>query len=273
MVNICQGPVVTRYELQIGPGIKVSRITSLADDIALALAATGVRIEAPVPGKSVVGIEVPNRETQLVRLRDVLEHPDYASYSSKVALALGKDIAGNPVIGDLCKWLHLLIAGATGSGKSVCLNSIIVSLLYRATPDEVKLLLIDPKRVELSAFDGIPHLISPVVTDRKLPPPFAGLWRRWNGVISFSPIFMSRISNHIIAAQDSAKTPEGEEPVLEPLPYVVIIVDELADLMMVAAAEVEDAICRLAQTARAAGMYLIIAHKAFGGCDYRLDQG
>ncbi len=261
VVNICQGPVVTRYELQIGPGIKVSRITSLADDIALALAATGVRIEAPVPGKSVVGIEVPNRETQLVRLRDVLEHPDYASYSSKVALALGKDIAGNPVIGDLCKWLHLLIAGATGSGKSVCLNSIIVSLLYRATPDEVKLLLIDPKRVELSAFDGIPHLISPVVTDPKkaasaLRWAVAEMERRYK---LFADIHVKNIESYYELLKTQQKTPEGEEPVLEPLPYVVIIVDELADLMMVAAAEVEDAICRLAQTARAAGMYLIIA--------------
>ena len=167
VVNICQGPVVTRYELQPGPGIKVSRITSLADDIALALAATDVRIEAPVPGKSVVGIEVPNDETQPVLLREVIEHPSFSSNQSKVALALGKDIAGNPVVGDLRKWLHLLIAGATGSGKSVCLNTIIVSLLYRATPDEVKLILVDPKRVELSNYDGIPHLISPVITDPK----------------------------------------------------------------------------------------------------------
>lgn len=262
VVNICQGPVVTRYELQIGPGIKVSRITSLADDIALALAATGVRIEAPVPGKSVVGIEVPNRETQLVRLRDVLEHPELANHKSKVALALGKDIAGNPVIGDLCKWLHLLIAGATGSGKSVCLNTIIVSLLFRATPDEVKLLLIDPKRVELSAFDGIPHLISPVVTDPKK----AASALRW-AVAEMERRYKLFADNHVkniesyyelVKTQQAVPVDDGEQE-LELLPYIVVIVDELADLMMVAAAEVEDAICRLAQTARAAGMYLIIA--------------
>lgn len=261
VVNICQGPVVTRYELQIGPGIKVSRITSLADDIALALAATGVRIEAPVPGKSVVGIEVPNRETQMVRLRDVLEHPDFANHPSKVALALGKDIAGNPVIGDLCKWLHLLIAGATGSGKSVCLNSIIVSLLYRATPDEVKLLLVDPKRVELTAFDGIPHLISPVVTDPKkaaaaLRWAVAEMERRYK---LFADMHVKNIDSYYELIKHMQKTPENEGMEPEQLPYIVIIVDELADLMMVAAADVEDAICRLAQTARAAGMYLIIA--------------
>jgi S-DNA-T family DNA segregation ATPase FtsK/SpoIIIE len=262
VVNVCQGPVVTRYELQIGPGIKVSRITSLADDIALALAATGVRIEAPVPGKSVIGIEVPNRETQMVRLRELLEHPDYANHTSKVALALGKDIAGNPVIGDLCRWLHLLIAGATGSGKSVCLNTIIVSLLFRATPDEVKLMLIDPKRVELSAFDGIPHLIAPVVTDSKK----AASALRW-AVAEMERRYKMFADNHVknieayyeLLKNQQAKPAGDAEQDPEQLPYIVIIVDELADLMMVAAAEVEDAICRLAQTARAAGMYLIIA--------------
>lgn len=256
VVNICQGPVVTRYELQIGPGTKVSRITSLADDLALALAATDVRIEAPVPGKSVVGIEVPNKESQPVLLRDVIECLD--GHPSKVALALGKDIAGNPVIGDLTKWLHLLIAGATGSGKSVCLNTIIVSLLYRATPDEVKLLLIDPKRVELSNYDGVPHLITPVVTDPKK----AAVSLRW--AVSemerryklFADHQVRNIESYYQLCKEAVSSGTEE---LEHLPYIVIIIDELADLMMVAASEVEDAICRLAQMARAAGMYLIIA--------------
>jgi len=260
VVNICQGPVVTRYELQPGPGIKVSRITSLADDIALALAATDVRIEAPVPGKSVVGIEVPNDETQPVLLREVIEHPSFSSNQSKVALALGKDIAGNPVVGDLRKWLHLLIAGATGSGKSVCLNTIIVSLLYRATPDEVKLILVDPKRVELSNYDGIPHLISPVITDPKK----AAAALRW-AVAEMERRYKIFADNQVRNIEgyyqllESSRDENDSEAQLEFLPYIVIIVDELADLMMVAAADVEEAICRLAQMARAAGMYLIIA--------------
>ncbi|HPT82471.1 MAG TPA: DNA translocase FtsK 4TM domain-containing protein [Limnochordia bacterium] len=256
VVNVSQGPVVTRYELQPAPGIKVSRITALADDLALALAAQDVRIEAPVPGKPVVGIEVPNKETEPVLLRDVLESPEFAEHPSPVALALGKDIAGQPVIADLKKWLHVLIAGATGSGKSVCLNCIISSLLFRTTPDLVKLLLVDPKRVELSVYDGIPHLISPVVTDPKK----AAIALRWAvGEMErryelFAEVGVRNIEMYHEWAQEA---PEGEER--EHLPYIVIVVDELADLMMVAAAEVEDAICRLAQMARAAGMYLIIA--------------
>ena len=197
----------------------------------------------------------------MVRLRELLEHPDYANHTSKVALALGKDIAGNPVIGDLCRWLHLLIAGATGSGKSVCLNTIIVSLLFRATPDEVKLMLIDPKRVELSAFDGIPHLIAPVVTDSKkaasaLRWAVAEMERRYKMLLTIM-LKTSRLimSCSRISRQNRLETREQ----IRTASYIVIIVDELADLMMVAAAEVEDAICRLAQTARAAGMYLIIA--------------
>ena len=260
VVNICQGPVVTRYELQIGPGIKVSRITSLADDIALALAATDVRIEAPVPGKSVVGIEVPNDETQPVLLREVVEHPDFSNHQSKVALALGKDIAGNPVVGDLRKWLHLLIAGATGSGKSVCLNTIIISLLYRATPDEVKLMLVDPKRVELSNYDGVPHLISPVITDPKkaaaaLRWAVAEMERRYK-LFADHQVRNIEAYYQLLASKADDSDPESQ---LEFLPYIVVIIDELADLMMVAAADVEEAICRLAQMARAAGMYLIIA--------------
>lgn len=277
VVNIAQGPVVTRYELQIGPGIKVSRITSLADDIALAMAATDVRIEAPVPGKSVIGIEIPNKETQPVLLRDVLEDPSFVSNPSKVALALGKDIAGNAVVGDLKKWLHLLVAGSTGSGKSVCLNTIITSLLMRATPDEVRMLMIDPKRVELSNYDGIPHLISPVVTDPKkasaaLKWAVAEMERRYKmfadcgakNIDSYYEIMQEQLleqeANSVQELdQDLENGSDEADEKLEHLPYIVIIVDELADLMMVAAAEVEESICRLAQMARAAGMYLIIA--------------
>lgn len=258
VVNISQGPVVTRYELQIGPGIKVSRITSLADDLSLALAAEDVRIEAPVPGKSVVGVEVPNKETIPVLLRDVLEHPDLAGYSSKVALALGKDISGKPVVADLKKWLHVLVAGSTGSGKSVCLNAMIASLLYRATPDEVRLLMVDPKRVELAIYDGIPHLITPVVTDPKK----AAAALRW-AVAEMERRYVlfadTGVRNIDMYEEYRQKNMGKTEETIEHLPYMVIIVDELADLMMVAAADVEDSICRLAQMARAAGMYLIIA--------------
>lgn len=256
VVNVSQGPVVTRYELQPAPGIKVSRITGLADDLALALAAEDVRIEAPVPGKPVVGIEVPNKQTEAVLLRDVLESPEFAEHQSPVALALGKDIAGKPVIADLKKWLHILVAGATGSGKSVCLNSIIASILFRATPDVVKLLMVDPKRVELSVYDGIPHLISPVVTDPKK----AAIALRWavGEMERRYELFAEAGARNIDMYLEMVKEAPAEEP-LEHLPYIVVIVDELADLMMVAAAEVEDAICRLAQMARAAGMYLIIA--------------
>ncbi len=256
VVNICQGPVVTRYELQLAPGIKVSKITALADDLALALAAADVRIEAPVPGKSVIGIEVPNKVTQPVLLRDVIEHPAFAENSSKVTLALGKDIAGNPVIADLKKWLHLLVAGSTGSGKSVCLNSIIASILYNADPNEVKLLMIDPKRVELAIYDGIPHLISPVVTDPKK----AAIALRWAVVEMerryklFSDTAVRNIDMYSALPKEDADGKEREH-----LPFIVIIVDELADLMMVAANDVEEAICRIAQMARAAGMYLVIA--------------
>ena len=256
VVNVSQGPVITRYELQPAPGIKVSRITSLADDLALALAAEDVRIEAPVPGKPVVGIEVPNKERELVLLRDVLESREFAEHPSPVALALGKDIAGQPVIADLKKWLHVLIAGATGSGKSVCLNCVITSLLFRTTPDTVKLLMIDPKRVELSAYDGIPHLISPVVTDPKK----AAIALRWAvGEMERRYELFAEVGVRNIEMYHEWYKEGSPEEEREHLPYVVVIVDELADLMMVAAAEVEDAICRLAQMARAAGMYLIIA--------------
>lgn len=256
VVNVSQGPVVTRYELQPAPGIKVSRITSLADDLALALAAEDVRIEAPVPGKPVVGIEVPNKATEAVLLRDVLESPELAEHPSPVALALGKDIAGKPVIADLKKWLHILVAGSTGSGKSVCLNAMISSILFRASPEVVKLLMVDPKRVELSGYDGIPHLISPVVTDPKK----AAVALRWavGEMERRYQLFADTGVRNIDMYLEAVKESDPEDP-KEHLPYIVIIVDELADLMMVAASEVEDAICRLAQMARAAGMYLIIA--------------
>lgn len=256
VVNAAQGPVVTRYELQPGPGIKVSRITALADDLALALAAADVRIEAPVPGKAVIGIEVPNKDVEMVYLREVIEDPAFSEHPSKVALALGKDIYGQPVIADLTKWLHLLVAGATGSGKSVCLNCMIASLLFRATPEEVKILMIDPKRVELAVYDGIPHLIAPVVTD----PRKAAAALRW-AVMEMERRYelFAELGVRNIEMYGHLPPPQSEEEEREHLPYIVVIIDELADLMMVAAAEVEDAICRLAQMARAAGIYLIVA--------------
>ncbi len=245
---------MTRYEVQPPPGVKVSRIVGLADDISLSLAAAGVRVEAPVPGKSVVGIEVPNKETSPVLLREILEAPEFQQLPSPLAMALGRDISGKPLVADLTKLLHLLIAGATGSGKSVCLNCIITSLLYKATPDEVKLMMIDPKRVELSAYDGIPHLIAPVVTDP----------RQATGALRWAVKEMERRYELLSAAgvrnvdgynRSRRKPPDGDEY----LPYLVVIIDELADLMLVAAGDVEDSICRLAQMARAAGIYLIIA--------------
>lgn len=254
VVSTSRGPTVTRYEVQPPPGIKVSRIVGLADDIALNLAAAGVRVEAPVPGKSVVGIEVPNKETSPVFLREIIESQQFRQMKSPLAMALGRDIGGNPLVADLTKMLHILIAGATGSGKSVCLNSIITSFLYKARPDEVKLMMIDPKRVELSVYDGIPHLIAPVVTDP----------RQAAGALKWAVKEMERRYELLSAAgvrnidgyNRSRRKPEGGD---EYLPYLVVIIDELADLMLVAANDVEDSICRLAQMARAAGIYLIIA--------------
>lgn len=265
VVQVNRGPVVTRYEVQPGPGVKVNRITGLADDIALALAAAGIRIEAPVPGKSVVGIEVPNRETSTVYLREVIESEEFQKASSRLMLALGKDIAGNPVVADLRKLLHVLIAGSTGSGKSVCINTIIASILYKALPHEVKLLLIDPKRVELAVYDGIPHLVSPVVTDPKQ----ASAALKWavkemeNRYTRFSEAGVRNIDgyNRYVEALLADAAEAGGDPARlpRPLPFIVIIIDELADLMMVAQGDVEDSICRLAQMARAAGIHLIIA--------------
>lgn len=254
VVSISRGPTVTRYEVQPPPGIKVSRIVGLADDISLNLAAAGVRIEAPVPGKSVVGIEVPNKETSPVVLREILEANEFRRSKSPLTVALGRDIAGKPLVADLQKLLHLLIAGATGSGKSVCLNSLITSLLYKADPDEVKFLMIDPKRVELSVYDGIPHLITPVVTD----PREAASALRWavkEMERRYQLLSKAGVRN-LDGYNRSRRKPEGGD---EFVPYLVIIIDELADLMLVASADVENSIVRLAQMARAAGIYLIIA--------------
>ncbi len=254
VVKVSRGPVVTRYELQPAPGIKVSKIVNLADDVALSLAAEDVRIEAPVPGKSVVGIEVPNKETTMVYMRDIVEAPEFRDASSKLSVGLGKDIAGNVVIADLTKLLHVLIAGATGSGKSVCINTLICSILYRAKPDEVKLLMIDPKRVELAVYDGIPHLITPVVTDPKL----ASNALRW--AVKEMESRYKKFSETGVRNIDGYNRGVDEGQIEDDrMSYLVVIVDELADLMMVAGNEVEDNICRLAQMARAAGIHLVIA--------------
>jgi DNA segregation ATPase FtsK/SpoIIIE, S-DNA-T family len=251
VVSIYQGPAVTRYELQPEPGVKVSRIANLADDIALNLAAQGVRIEAPVPGKSVVGIEVPNATVVPVRLREIAKTNEFRQNPSKLLFAIGKDLAGEPIYGDLGKMPHLLIAGTTGSGKSVCINSLITSILMRARPDEVKMLMIDPKMVELSIYDGIAHLLAPVVTDPRLASATLKVWvikemeRRYK-------LFHESGTRNIGAYNHKI----GEE---EKLPFIVVIVDELADLMMVAANEVETSICRIAQMARATGIHLVIA--------------
>lgn len=254
VVDVSRGPVVTRYELQPAPGVKVSRIVNLADDVSLNLAAAGVRIEAPVPGKSVVGIEVPNKETGMVHFREVVESDEFMNHPSKIIAALGKDIAGKPVIADMTKLLHLLIAGATGSGKSVCINTLICSILFKARPDEVKLLMIDPKRVELAIYEGIPHLISPVVTDPKL----AANALRW--AVKEMEDRYKKFSEHkvrnILGYNQAIERGKIED---EPMPYIAVIIDELADLMLVAGNEVEDSICRLAQMARAAGIHLVIA--------------
>ena len=251
LTGIAHGPAVTRFELQPAPGVKVSRITSLSDDIALNLAAERVRIEAPIPGKAAVGVEVPNDKVETVSLRDVLESAEARRHPSRVAVGLGKDNSGRYIVADIAKMPHVLIAGQTGSGKSVCINSIIVSILYRATPEEVKLILIDPKVVELSIYNGIPHLIAPVVTDPKkaasaLDWAVAEMSSRYK---KFADRGVRDIKGYNKALQDGEK----------PMPQIVIIIDELADLMMVAPGEVEDSICRLAQLARAAGMHLVIA--------------
>ena len=248
MGQVTLGPTITRYEVQPNPGVKVSRIVNLSDDIALSLAAKSIRIEAPIPGKSAIGIEVPNDQPQVVSLRDVIGSKEFKNHKSSLSIGLGKDISGNPVIADIGKMPHLLVAGATGSGKSVCINTIINSILYKSTPDEVKLLLIDPKVVELAHYNGIPHLLSPVVTDPKK----AANALNW-AVAEMNKRYKSFAE---LGVKDITSYNEKSE---EKLPKIVIIIDELADLMMACANEVEDYICRLAQMARAAGMHLIIA--------------
>lgn len=255
VTRVTQGPTITRYEVQPAPGVKVSKITNLADDIALSLAASDVRIEAPIPGKSVVGIEVPNREISIVHFREVLESEEFQSSQSKLSLALGKDIAGSPVVVDLTRMPHLLIAGATGSGKSVCINTLIASIVYKAKPDEVKLLLIDPKVVELAEYNGIPHLISPVVVE----PQKAASALKWIVTEMETRYELFAASGVRDILRYNFLVGEKKDSELKTLPYVVVIIDELADLMMVAPGEVEEAICRLAQMARAAGIHLIVA--------------
>ena len=251
--DVSVGPAITRYELKPAEGVRVSKIANLADDIALNLAAETIRIEAPIPGKQAVGIEVPNKEKEAVHLRDVVETDEFANNKSKLSVALGKDVAGQVVIADIAKMPHVLIAGSTGSGKSVCINTIITSIIYNAKPSEVKLVMVDPKVVELSVYNGIPHLLIPVVTDP----------RKAAGALAWAVQEMDDRYNKFatkgvrdLKGYNAAMEKEGEGG---KLPQIVIIIDELADLMMVAAKDVEDAICRLAQKARAAGMHLVIA--------------
>ena len=250
--NVSVGPAITRYELKPAEGVRVSKIANLADDIALNLAAETIRIEAPIPGKQAVGIEVPNTEKETVHFRDVVESDDFQDSKSKLSVALGKDVAGSMAIADIAKMPHALIAGATGSGKSVCINTIIASIIYKAKPSEVKFVMVDPKVVELSVYNGIPHLLIPVVTDPK----------KAAGALAWAVQEMDNRYN--LFAQKGVRDLKGynalaEKEQIGKLPQIVIIIDELADLMMVAAKEVEDSICRLAQKARAAGMHLIIA--------------
>ncbi|MEG1207016.1 MAG: DNA translocase FtsK [Angelakisella sp.] len=253
IVDISRGPAVTRYELQPSAGVKISRITNLADDIALNLAAAGVRIEAPIPNKAAIGIEVPNKIISTVAIRELLDSTEFTEAKSKLTVVLGRDITGELTLADLGKMPHLLIAGATGSGKSVCINSLIISLLYKANPDEVKLLMIDPKVVELGSYNGIPHLLSPVVTD---PKKAAGALCTMVGeMLRRYKLF----ADHNVRDLTGYNKLAAERPEVEAIPQIVIIIDELADLMMASPKDVEDYICRLAQMARAAGMHLVIA--------------
>ncbi len=251
--NVSVGPAITRYELKPAEGVRVSKIANLADDIALNLAAETIRIEAPIPGKQAVGIEIPNKENEIVPLRDIIDCDSFKNHKSKLAFALGKDVAGNEVVTDIAKMPHVLIAGATGSGKSVCINTLIASIIYKAKPSEVKLVMVDPKVVELSVYNGIPHLLIPVVTD---PKKAAGAlaWAVQEMVNRYSLFASKNVRD--IKGYNEALEEEGEG---HKLPQIVIIIDELSDLMMVSPKDVEDSICRLAQMARAAGMHLVIA--------------
>ncbi len=268
IVDISRGPTVTRYELQPASGVKISKITTLSDDIALNLAASGVRIEAPIPGKSAVGIEIPNKVVGIVNMKELISSNEFKTSKSKLTVTLGRDISGEVVVADLAKMPHLLIAGSTGSGKSVCINSFIISLLYNARPSEVKLLMIDPKVVELGIYNGIPHLLVPVVTDARKAAGALGwavseMLKRYKkfaennvrDLSSYNEIIENNIKNNNSLNSNSEENSEK----LEKIPQIVIIIDELSDLMMAAPNEVEDYICRLAQMARAAGMYLVIA--------------
>lgn len=252
VLDVVRGPAVTRYEVQPASGVKVSRIVSLTDDIALALAAKDIRMEAPIPGKSAIGIEVPNMEVSMVTMREVMETATFQNAPSKLSIAFGRDISGQPIIGNLARMPHLLVAGATGSGKSVCINGIITSILYKAAPDEVKFLMVDPKMVELNVYNGIPHLLAPVVTDPR------------RAALALKKIVVEMEKRYELFSKSSTRNIEGYNALMAEnpkavLPYIVVIVDELADLMMVASNDVEDSIARLAQMARAAGIHLIIA--------------
>jgi S-DNA-T family DNA segregation ATPase FtsK/SpoIIIE len=249
VLEVHHGPVITRYDLQPAPGVKVSKIVNLTDDLALALAAKGLRLEAPIPGKAAIGVEVPNKETRVVTLREVLEAKSFWN-SGKLSIGLGVDIGGEVVVADLSKMPHLLVAGSTGSGKSVCINTMIMSVLYKAFPDEVKFIMIDPKMVELSMYNGIPHLMAPVVTEAK----------KASGVLHMVVTEMERRYKMFAEARVRELHKYNEQLTEgEPLPHIVVIIDELADLMMVAPVEVEDSICRLAQMARATGIHLVVA--------------
>ncbi len=252
VLEVVRGPAVTRYEIQPDVGVKVSRVVGLTDDIALALAAKDIRMEAPIPGKSAIGIEVPNNEVSMVTMREVMDTNVFADAPSKLTVAFGRDISGQTIVGNLARMPHLLVAGATGSGKSVCINGIIASILYKAKPDEVKFLMVDPKMVELNVYNGIPHLLAPVVTDPK------------RASMALKKIVVEMEKRYELFSKSSTRNIEGYNTLMKDnpsaiLPYIVVIVDELADLMMVAAGDVEDAIARLAQMARAAGIHLIIA--------------
>lgn len=251
--NVSVGPAITRYELKPAEGVRVSKIAKLSDDIALNLAAESIRIEAPIPGKQAVGIEIPNKEKEVVPLRDIIDSPEFHTADSHLAFALGKGVSGDTVVTDIAKMPHVLIAGSTGSGKSVCINTLITSILYKAKPSEVKLIMIDPKVVELSVYNGIPHLLIPVVTDPK----------KAAGALAWA--VQEMVNRYSLFAQKNVRDIKGYNAALDKegvdgkLPQIVIIIDELADLMMVSPKDVEDAICRLAQMARAAGMHLVIA--------------
>jgi S-DNA-T family DNA segregation ATPase FtsK/SpoIIIE len=255
VVAVHQGPAVTRYEVQPEPGVKISRIASLADDISLNLASQGVRIEAPIPGKAAVGIEVPNPSVNPVRLREIVKTEEFQNHHSKLLIGIGKDLAGAPIFGDLTKMPHLLVAGTTGSGKSVCINTLITSLLLRARPDEVKFVMIDPKMVEFTHYNDIPHLLAPIVTDPRKASKTLKEWVLREMDRRYKAFYAAGVRNLEAFNAKAARTPKE----LEALPYIVIIIDELADLMMVAANEVETTICRIAQMARATGIHLVIA--------------